>query len=60
MMFSTYNRLGVTVFESNLAVIRAFRPKLNRGIDRQRRKELYHAILAEHEKAYNLVREFRL
>lgn len=65
MYTGIYSRLGVTVYASNLAVLRALRKRLNpdarRGrVGRDQRHLLYRAILKEHDKAVTLVTAWRL
>ena len=55
-MFGTYNRLNLDIAESNIAVIRALRKRLNPAIlkgreFRARRHNIYRAILQEHQSA---------
>lgn len=64
-MFAFYQRLGVSVYASNRDVIRRTRATLAQGVLRDprfraARKELYRAVLLEHQKALDLVVRFRL
>lgn len=65
MYYSIYCRLGVTVYASNMAVLRAARkrmhPAARRGrAQRDMRHKFYRALLAEHDKAFSLVTAWRL
>jgi hypothetical protein len=64
-MYGTYLRLGVTVWASDRAVIRAARRKLARSArrdpaKREARKRFYREMLKHHANARRLVAEFRL
>jgi hypothetical protein len=64
-MYGTYLRLGVTVWTSDRAVIRAARRKLTRSArsdpsKREARKRFYREMLEHHANAQRLVAEFRL
>jgi hypothetical protein len=61
-MYGTYCRLNVSVYASNLEVLRALRRKLKpfSADRREARKQIFRAILKEHADARDLCREFRL
>lgn len=64
-MYSTYLRLGITVWDGNRAVIRAARRKLARSAlcdpaSRDARKHFYRDMLRHHADAQRLVMQFRL
>jgi hypothetical protein len=64
-MYGTYLRLGITVWDSDRAVIRAARRKLARSArrdpaKREARKRFYREMLAQHANAQRLAAEFRL
>lgn len=64
-MFSTYQRLRVSIFASNRNVIRAARKKLKPSCwhdarYKDGRKLFYRNMLEYHHKARELVRAFRL
>ncbi len=64
-MCGTYLRLGITVWDSDRAVIRAARRKLARSArrdpaKREARKRFYREMLEHHANAQRLVAEFRL
>jgi len=64
-MLSTYHRLGVHVYDSDLAVIRAAAGKLDPKVRRQpafrqSRKDFYREMLDHHRKAQELVARWRL
>jgi hypothetical protein len=65
MSHATYERLGVTVYASDRAVIRAASRKLRRGVrfgrkHRHARHAFYRDMLARHRAALQLVIAFRL
>lgn len=64
-MYGTYLRLGITVWDSDRAVIRAARRKLARSArrdpaKREARKRFYREMLEHHASAQRLAAEFRL
>lgn len=64
-MCGTYLRLGITVWDSDRAVIRAGRRKLARSArrdpaKREARKQFYREMLEHHASAQRLAAEFRL
>lgn len=64
-MYCTYLRLGVTVHDSDRAVIRAARRKLTREARRdparrEARKRFYRTMLEHHARDRELVNHFRL
>jgi hypothetical protein len=64
-MFGTYNRLHVTIYDSNMVVLRAAWRKLNPKTRRNRegkehRKQFYRLMLQYHQEACDLAREYRL
>ncbi len=65
MYYGIYSRLGVTIYASNMTVLRALRKRLHpasrRGREgREHRHLLYRAILKEHENALSLPVAWRL
>ena len=64
-MFGTYNRLRVTIYDSNIAVIRAARKKIAKKHRREcarrsARHEFYRLMLSYHRAAIDLASEWRL
>lgn len=64
-MYATYLHLGLTVWDSNRAVVRAARRKLARSAlrdpaSRDSRKRFYRDMLGHHADAQQLVMQFRL
>lgn len=64
-MYGTYQRLNVSVYASNVDVIRAARKKLRKAVwhdqsYREGRKLFYRNMLEYHAQALQLVIEYRL
>lgn len=64
-MFGTYNRLRVTIYDSNIAVIKAASKKIDERFRKDRvrrnaRHEFYRCMLEYHRKAIELASQWRL
>lgn len=66
MWYGTYCRLGVSVWDSNITVIRQARKKFSRKAQtdflfwRGPRKEFYREMIAQHEKARGICKAWRM
>jgi len=64
-MFASYNRLNVSIYDSDRTVIRACRVMMNIGARRDRtrreaRHSFYRSMLEYHRKALELAAQWRL
>lgn len=64
-MFSTYQRLGISVWSSDRDVLRAARKRIDKGVlrdprFRHQRRHFYREMLAHHRRAQQLCIQFKL